>query len=162
MPRNPKYPLEALREHRARGVDAATAELGAAVRAREVAEAAKLRAEEERARAEARARAVRENEAVRLRNGELKVVDLVRAGDWDKGAQHEIAELSRAVDRAEMRASEARAAERTARDELARRKADRDVVAKDEARFVERLVRDREAAEEDAADEVFAARRREG
>jgi hypothetical protein len=162
MPRNPKYPLEALREHRDRNVEAATSQLGEAIRVRESAGEAKERAETERARAEARAAAVRNDEAARLANGDLRVEDLARAQAWEHGASAEFDDLGRAVERAEGRLVAARDAETGARAALAQKKADLDVVAKDEARFDERTRRAREAAEEEAADEVFAARRREG
>jgi hypothetical protein len=162
MPRNPKYPLEPLREHRDRGVDAATAELGDAIRARESAEAAQRAAEQEKRDAEARAAAVRADEASRLERGELRAVDLARANAWEVGAAAEIGGLANAVANAEARTGDAREAESGARAELAQKKADRDVVAKDEARFHDRARRARDAAEEEAADEAYAGRRRDG
>jgi hypothetical protein len=162
MPRNPKYPLEPLREHRDRKVDAATAQLGDAVRARAAAAGAKRRAEQERLEAEARAAAVREDEAQKLANGELRVADLARAQAWEHAASVEIEDLGRAIERADGHLAAARDTEVHARDELARKKADLDVVAKDEARFDAGVRRAREGAEEEAADEAFAARRREG
>jgi hypothetical protein len=160
MPRNPKYPLEALREHRDRNVDAATSQLGDAIRVREAAGDAKRSSEAERQEAEARANAVRGDEAARLANGELRVEDLARAQAWEHGATAELEDLGRAVHRAEGRLVAAQEAEATARTVLSQNKADRDVVAKDEARFDERTRRAHEAAEEEAVDEVFAARAR--
>src|SRR4051812_13466825 len=136
MPRNPKYPLEPLREHRDRNVDAATAQLANAVRAREAAEEAKRSAEEERQQADARAAAVRQDEAVLLAGGELRVADLARAQAWEHAATVELADLGRVVARASADASAACDAEGDARAELARKKADLDVVTKDKARFV--------------------------
>lgn len=162
MPRNSKYPLEPLREHRDRKVEAATSQLGDAVRAREAADDAKRRAEQERVDAEARAAAVRQDEADRLEKGELCVADLARAQAWEYAASVEASELGRAIDRAEGRLAEARTAEGEARADLAQKKADLDVVAKDEARFDAGIRRAREAAEEEAAEEAFAARRRNG
>lgn len=162
MPRNPKYPLEPLREHRDRKVDAATAELGDAVRARESAAHVKRRAEEARREAEARAAAVRDDEAQKLANGELRVADLARAQAWEHAASAEIDDLERAIDRADGNLAAAHDAEAQARAELAQKKADLDVVTKDQARFAAGVRRAREGAEEEAADEAFAARRREG
>ncbi|MBX3193447.1 MAG: hypothetical protein KF819_41075 [Labilithrix sp.] len=156
MPRTPKYPLEQLREHRDRRVDAATAELGQAVRSREAAEEAKRRADRERDDAEARAAAVRSAEADRLASGELRAVDLARAEAWEHAARGEIAALAGAADRAEGQRRDADDAEVRARGALAQTKAERDVVAKDEARFVDRVRREHEAKEEEAAEEVFA------
>ena len=162
MPRNPKYPLEHLREHRHRNVDAATARLGDAVRAREVADEAKRRADEQRDEAASRASAVRSEEAARLMTGDLRVADLARANAWEHAASAEIADLRRAVGRAEGLLTSAHGAEGEAKAALAHQKADLDVVAKDEARFDARVRAAGEAAEEEAADEAFAARRREG
>jgi hypothetical protein len=162
MPRNPKYPLQPLREHRDRLVDAATLQLGDAVRAREAAAETKRRAEQERLEAEARAAAVRHDEAERLANGALRVADLARAQAWEHAASAEAAELGGAVARAGAHLATARDAELQARAELAQKKADLDVVAKDEARFDAGARRERDVAEEAAAEEGFAARRREG
>jgi hypothetical protein len=162
MPRNPKYPLEPLREHRDRHVDAATSHLGETVRARESAAAAKQRAELERNEAESRAQAVREDEATRLASGELRVADLAHAQAWEHAASAEMDGYARAIERADGHLAAAHDAELQARTELAAKKADLDVVAKDEARFDARLKSARESAEEEAADEAFAARRRQG
>ena len=161
MPRNPKYPLEPLREHRDRKVDAATAQLGEAVRTREAADEARARAEQERGAAEARSAAVRQDEADLLAKGELCVADLARAEAWEHAASAEMADLGRSVARAEDHLLAARNAEVQARGELAQKKADLDVVAKDEARFDAGVRRARDAAEEESAEEAFAARRRE-
>lgn len=159
MPRNPKYPLEPLREHRDRKVDAATSQLGDAVRAREAAADARKRAEHNRLGAEARAAVIRQDEADRLANGELRAADLARAQAWEHAASAEAAELARAVGHADDRLSAAHQGEVAARTDLAQKKADLDVVAKDEARFDAGIRRARDAAEEEAADEAFAARR---
>jgi colicin import membrane protein len=159
MPRNPKYPLEPLREHRDRKVDAAALQLGEAVRAREGADAARMRAEQQSREAERRAAAVRLDEAERLAKGELCVADLARAQAWEHAASAEALELGRAVDRAVGLLAASRDAEEQARAELAQKKADLDVVAKDEARFDAEARRAREGAEEEAAEEAFAARR---
>ena len=160
MPRNPKYPLEPLREHRDRHVDAATVQLGDAVRAREAADGAKRRAEDERRAAEARAARVREEEAARLASGELSVADLARAQAWEHAAGAELDELSRAIARANGTLAAAHDAEAHARATLAQKKADLDVVVKDQARFDAGERKVREGAEEEAAEEVFAARRK--
>jgi len=157
MPRNPKYPLAPLREHRDRKVEAAMAELGGAVRTREGADEAKRAAERERLAAEARAGAVRANEAARLARGELRAGDLAHGQAWEYGARSQIAELADAEGRAAERLTAARAAEGAARRELAQKKADLDVVAKDQGRFDDKVRRTRDAAEEEAAEEVFLA-----
>lgn len=160
MPRNSKYPLEPLREHRDRHVDGATVQLGDAVRAREAADDAKRCAEEERRDAAHRAESVRSDEAERLANGELRVADLARAQAWEHGASAEMDDLGRAIERADGRLAAAHGAEHEARAALAQKKADLDVVAKDEARFDAGVRKAREAGEEEAAEEAFAARRK--
>jgi hypothetical protein len=162
MPRSPKYPLEPLLEHRERKVDDATAELGAAVRARETAEDAKRRAQRERAAAEERAVQVRAEEAERLAKGELRAADLATAQQWELGVRHAITDLARIEATAGVRAEDARAAEDNARAELARQKADRDVVAKDRARFADDRRRDAEAAEEENAEDAHRAGAKRG
>ena len=161
MARPPKYPLEPLLEHRERRVDDATAELGDAVRAREAAEAAKARAEAARREEEERAARLRAAEAALLAQGELRAVDLARAQAWEHAEQRTIEELAGAERRATEHAGTARATEDEARIELAKKKADRDVVAKDEARFLDKQRRDREAREEEAAEEAWGGGRKD-
>lgn len=159
MARSSKYPLEPLLQHRERKVDDATAELGDAVRAREDAEEAKRRAERAKQEAEERAARVRAEEAERLERGELRAGDLAAAGQWEVGVRHAIADLARVEGQAGARAEEARTAEDEARAALAREKADRDVVAKDRARFTDKVRRVSEAAEEESAEEAHRGRR---
>ncbi len=161
MARPPKYPLEPLLEHRERGVDAATAELGDAVRAREAAEKAKALAEAARREEEDRAAQVRAAEAALLARGELRAVDLARAQAWEHAEQRTLEELGAAERRAAEHAGHALTAEERARMDLAQKKADRDVVAKDEARFVDRQRREREAREEEAAEEAWGGGRKD-
>ncbi|MDB4945795.1 MAG: hypothetical protein JWP97_5329 [Labilithrix sp.] len=158
MARNPKYPLASVREHREHKVEAATAELGSAVRARETAAEQKLAAQREREAAAERAAAVQRAEADKLARGELSVADLVRASAWQFAADSEIAGLDRAVDQASARLGERRSAEDEARAALAARKADADVVAKDQAKFEAAARQKQNAAEEEAAEEVYLAR----
>jgi murein hydrolase activator len=155
----PKYPLKPLLEHRERKVDDATAELGQAVRARESAEDAKRRAEEERKAAEAKAQAIRESEAQKLANGELSVADLARADAWSIAAHNEKQRLDGLVKNADGKVADARSAEATKRGDLAKSKADHDVVAKDEERFVDRSKKKALAAEEEGAEEAYRGRR---
>ncbi|MBX3226138.1 MAG: hypothetical protein KIT84_28805 [Labilithrix sp.] len=152
---SPKYPLKPLLEHRERAARDRTAELGGAVRARETAELAKERAEATKREAESADAAVRAEEADLLDQGELRAVDLARGQAWEIGAQARLADLTRTVDVAGRRAVEARTAEDGARTELAGALADRDVVAKDEARFRARHEKKVLAAEEEQAEEAF-------
>lgn len=161
MPRPPKYPLEPLLEHRERRVEDATAELGDAVRARESAEAAKARAEAERRAEEELAERTRAAETDLLARGELRAVDLARAQAWEHAEQARLRELAAAEGRASTVVDAARGAEQDARAALAQKKADRDVVAKDEARFVETRKREQEAREEEAAEEAWGGGRKD-
>ena len=152
---SPKYPLKPLLEQRERNVDEATAELGGAIRGREAADAARLRAEKERRDEEERADRVRREEAERLARGELRAADLAHAQAWEVGAHAQMRQLERAVTVAEETAERARDGEHAARMQLARTMADRDVVAKDKARFEDRLKKRALAAEEEAAEEAY-------
>lgn len=152
---SPKYPLKPLREHRERQVDDATAELGAAVRARAAADAARTRARIAQNQAEDSAARVKADETERLARGESSVADLARAQAWEFGARAQIDQLTRAVHAAEEKLEGARGEETEARLELARKMADRDVVVKDEGRFEDRLRKRALAAEEEAAEEAF-------
>jgi hypothetical protein len=150
-----KYPLRPLLEHRERKVDDATAELGDAVRAREAAEDAHRKAEAQRMQAEAQAARVKLEEAERLARGELRAADLARGEAWEIGARAQIGQLTRVEATAEQKTVEARDEEVQARAELAKKMADRDVVAKDESRFEQALKKRAESAEEEAAEEAL-------
>lgn len=152
---SPKYPLKPLLEHRARKVDESTAQLGAAVRAREAADEARARAEAVRRDALERAAKAREEEAARLARGELCALDLARGGAWEIGVQARVEQLTNARDAADDEARAARESEALARVGLAHDMADRDVVAKDEARFRERAAKRALEVEEEAAEEAY-------
>jgi hypothetical protein len=155
-----KYPLKPLLEHRENKALQATEELGRAVHGRQAAEAERERAEERRKAAAAQIDEVRREESDRLVRGELRAVDLSRADAWAMEATSRLDDLSRAEAVATERASAAQATESFARTVLAKKSAERDVVAKDEERFVLREQARALAAEEEAAADVVAARRR--
>ncbi len=157
--RKAKYPLESLREVREAKVDDATAALGTAVTAREAAEleragAAALRVEQQIAAEEQR---VRERRA--LDEGQLTVLDLARKEAWEFGVSGQAAKLVLAEEQAKSRQDEARLAEVYARDALAAKKADADVVAKDKARFVEQQQKRALSHEEEMAEEAWRPKR---
>jgi hypothetical protein len=156
----PKYPLKPVLEHRERAVDDRTAELGGAVGVREAADASKERASAARKSAESEAEAVRDAERSLLKEGTLSVADLARGHAWEIGAQSRIASLANVENVAVEKQSGARSAEAAARDSLAQAMADRDVVAKDEARFVERAKKKQLAAEEEQAEEAYRGGRK--
>jgi hypothetical protein len=159
--RPPKYPLEPLLEHRERSVEGATAELGDAVRTREAAEVERARVEAERRAEEARAAGILAAEEALLAKGELRAVDLANAEAWKHAEQGRLDDLAAAEGRAASAVDSARSAERDARAALARKKADRDVVAKDEARFIDARKREQEARDEEAAEEAWGGGRKD-
>lgn len=154
----PKYPLEPLLQDRRRKVDGAAEELGDSIRAREAAEARRASAEAAQARAVAEAAQVRAAEAERLLAGQLRAADLAHGAAWAVASAAEIAQLDAKTERAASGERDARSAEDAARLALAERMAERDVVAKDEERFVERTRKKALSAEEEAAEEVMQAR----
>lgn len=151
----PKYPLKPLLEHRARQVDEATSELGRAIHAREVAEDAKLRAEATKEEVASQHAKLRSEEGEALDRGELTVADLARADAWAVAAAEEMSRLDQAVTTSSTRARDASAEESERRSQLAKSMADRDVVAKDETRFVERMKKKALLSEEEAAEEAY-------
>jgi hypothetical protein len=151
----PKYPLQPLLEHRERAVDDRTAELGGAVRAREEADRARSAAAASQLAAEDEAAATRAAERAMLAEGVLRAGDLARGQAWEIGAQARIADLARVTASAEARAGEAQRGEDAARGELAHAMADRDVVAKDETRFQQKVAKKLAAAEEEQAEEAY-------
>jgi hypothetical protein len=94
-----------------------------------------------------------------LAEGELRVADLACREAWEVAVAKEMAELDHVVARTSAELDAATKAETAARDELARKKADRDVVARDEARFTDRTRRAAEAADEEEAAEAWRDRR---
>ena len=115
----------------------------------------RARAERMRRDAEEAAARVKAEEAERLARGELCVVDLARGEAWGYASAAQIVQLTRAVDTAAAKVAGAREGEDGARHVLAQTMADRDVVAKDRARFDERTKKRVVEAEEEAAEEAF-------
>lgn len=163
MPSPSGYPLSPLLAHRERLVEEAESTLARAVQGREAADRAETSARAERRAAEERAQAIRAEEAARVARGEARAVDLARVTAWEQAEAKRMSELEGRVEEAVRAALRAREAEEAARAVLATRSADRDVVAKDEAKFLESKARAAEArAEEDAAEAWGAPRGRAG
>lgn len=150
-----KYPLDPLVKLREQHVEEATRELGAAVRAREVAEHRTRAAKDEERRAEERAKTVRQGEQAKLEAGQLTVADLQRADAWAFAAAEEKRVLEAQVQRAAEAEAEARSGETRQRDVVASRKADAEVVEKDKAKWTERTRKDALAKEEEEATEAW-------
>lgn len=155
--RQPKYALEPLVQLRTREVDDASRALGHAVRVREDAQRERRRAEGEEAHHEAEVRASRESEDAALVRGDLRAVDLMRADAWEVRVRAEHGALADRVASAAGMEQVRTDAERAARDGLARRLADAEVVERDRSRFLSRQKLEGEAREDEAAEEIFGA-----
>jgi hypothetical protein len=157
--RRPKYPLEPLVELRDRRVDQAAVGLAGAIGQREQAERGRRAAEAVRDAHDVQADEVRAAEADALAQGALRASDLANAGAWEVRVAAERAALVSHVERAQGAEHRAREGEQVARDEVAARRADAGVVAKDQVRWAEQQRRRFEAKEEEAASEVWRPKR---
>jgi hypothetical protein len=157
--RGRKYPLESLENLRQEKVDGATRALASAVRGKAQAQARRAQVEEERRRTEHEAQATRERERNALERGELSAADLMRAGAWEVRAKAEAEEQARRVVRAEEADAAAEVALEGARSNLAQRKSDADVIAKDRAKWRDRVKKGEEKAEEEVAEEAWRPKR---
>jgi hypothetical protein len=101
---------------------------------------------------------MRAEEHARVARGEARAVDLAQAQAWEVAEAAAMSALGRRAAEAHAGTLAARAAEDGARTALAGRKADRDVVAKDEAKFARARVRAAEAREDEEAADVFGGR----
>ena len=156
--RTPKYPLELVRELRKKGADEAGRALAAAAREREAAERRVQDAELKSDAHAARARRVRSAERQALARGELSVADLSRADCWEARIKNEKGVLSGELVEARTDEGSAQAAEQSAREEYAARKAGSDLVAEHRVRWNGELHKRREADEEEACSEAWLAR----
>jgi hypothetical protein len=157
--RRPQYPLQPLANVRERQVDDAVRGLATAVAQREGA-ARRVRAAQRAAESHAAAvDGVKRAERAALGRGELTAADLAHAHAWELRTDAERAALAADQERARAAESAASEAESRSREELARRRADADVVAKDRARW-ETVQRKRaDAKEEEAMAEAFRPKR---
>jgi hypothetical protein len=153
--RPPKYPLEPLADLRDKKVGEASLELAKAVCTRDAAQRKKLTSERNRdAHGEAAAR-VRSAEAEALARGELRVADLAQADAWEGRVAAERQALASDLVRASAEEAGARVAQERAFDEVASRKAEAQLVAKDRARWQEVLRKRVDAKEEEASAEAW-------
>jgi hypothetical protein len=157
--RRPQYPLEPLANVRERQVDDAVRGLASAVSQREAA-VSRARAVERAAEShEAAVDGVKRAEREAFGRGELTAADLAHAHAWESRMEAERAALAVEQERARAAETAASEAEDRSREELARRRADADVVAKDRARW-ETVQRKRDdAKEEEAMAEAFRTKR---
>jgi len=157
--RRPRYPLEPLADLRARKVEGAVQGLAKAVAEREQAEQARLAREQARVAQEARDARVAQEERDALERGELNAADLARAHAWQLRSEAEHAALTSAVDQAREVEAGAVKGEGQAREQVAARRADADVVDKDRARWTAAERKRADAKEEEAMTEAFRPRR---
>ena len=151
--RPPKYALEPLAQLRDRKVDEAARALAGAVGEREAAEVERARAEQARAGHERAVRGACADEQQALERGELTAADLARADAWQIRVAAERASHDASLARARDVEGRARAKEQGAREQVASRRADAEVVANDRARWQEEQRKRAEARDEEAAAE---------
>jgi hypothetical protein len=157
--RRPQYPLEPLAYVRERQVDDAVRGLANAVSQREAA-ARRARVVEQAAESLAAAiDGVKRAEREALGRGELRAADLAHAHAWELRMEAERAALAAEGERARAAESAAAETELQSREELARRQADADVVAKDRARWEAVHQKRADAKEEESMAEAFRPKR---
>jgi hypothetical protein len=154
-----KYPLDSLVGVRKRRQDAATRDVGVAIREREAAERQRCAAEEERARHVSEARAVQTEEARALARGERSVLDLQRQGAWQARVDLEADERAHKVARARQREEASVTAEAGAKVVAATAEAETKVVTRHREAWSLAEERAREAAAEEAATEAWRPKR---
>jgi len=157
--RRPQYPLEPLVDVRERQVDDAVRGLASAVSLREAA-ATRARAIEQAAESHAAGvDRVKQAERDALGRGELRAADLAHAHAWELRMEAERAALAAEGERARAAEKAAGETELRSREELALRRADADVVAKDRARWEAVQQKRAEAKEEESMAEAFRPKR---
>jgi hypothetical protein len=157
--RPPRYALEPVAKLRDAKVDEAACSLAAAVTEREAAERACRAAEARREAHEAAAARARAVEREALDRGELCVGDLARADGWEVRVAAQGSALTADVERAGAAESRAREAEQQAQRQVAERRADAEVIARDRARWEDGVRRRIEAKEEEEAAEAYRRER---
>jgi hypothetical protein len=157
--RRPQYPLEPLADVRDRRVDDAVRGLATAVSQRE-ATARHARAVEQAAESHAvGVDRVKRAEREALGRGDLRAADLAHAHAWELRVEAERAALAVEEQRAHAAERAAGEAELRSREELARRRADAEVVAKDRARWEAAQRKRADAKEEESMAEAFRPKR---
>lgn len=152
-----RYPLEPLQRLRADEVSAKERDFAEAAQGRASAEEERRRRERVHADYAGRMEAEIDRERALLEAGELSVEDLNRQASWRIRAESEKAAL---LDKAsEARELEAKARENEAEKllELAKKKAEAEIVEKHHANWERARLRAMEAQEEEAAEEIHAA-----
>ena len=154
-----RYPLDTLAKQRARNVEGAVQGLAQAIAGRERAEAQRQQRQAQQAAHEAQAARIVRAEREGLERGELTAADLACAHAWGLRAEAERVALKAEVDRAAATEQQARGTEGIARDQVAARRADAEVVEKDRARWTAEARKRALAKEEEAMAEAFRTKR---
>ncbi|HEX8792820.1 MAG TPA: hypothetical protein VF765_17865 [Polyangiaceae bacterium] len=157
--RRPQYPLEPLADVRERQVDDAVRGLATAVSQREAAARRTVALEQAAASHADAVEGVKQAERDALGRGELTAADLAHAHAWELRMQAERAALVAEQERARAAETAAGVAEDRSREELAWRRGDADVVAKDRARWEAGQRKRADAKEEEAMAEAFRLKR---
>jgi hypothetical protein len=156
--RPPKYSLELVLELREKKVDESARAFVAAAHDREVAEN-RRRSSQQRCEAHTtEADRARKMEQDALARGDLTAADLSRAASWEVRVAHESRTLARELSGALAGEASARAAEGRARQEVASRKAESELVVNHRERWREGLQKRKEAREEEAYSEAWRPR----
>jgi colicin import membrane protein len=157
--RKPKYPLESALRVREQKVDRAAQELAEKARAREDAEAKTRSSEEARRAGEAKSDALRSHEEGALLRGELRAADLMRGDAWEIRAHAEQDELKKREEMARANEDAARSVEDGARVRVGERRADANVIARDQEKWEGAQKKVRDAKDEEGAVEAWRPRR---
>jgi len=150
-----RYPLDPLARLREKQVGDAAKLLSDAVRTRHDAELREGTALVQRDDAAEEMRTLEDRERGALARGELRAQDLAQAAAWGARVGAERQELERRLAKAADGTKAAQGLERTARDQVARARADAEVVERDRARWADAGRKKDEAAEEETAAEAF-------
>jgi hypothetical protein len=153
--RPPKYPLEPLAGLREKKADAAVSELAEAARKRMAAEAKRRAAQQRVETHDLAAERVRGGEREALARGELRVLDLARANDWEMQMAAQRGSLASALSGARLDEVDAGSREDRARRQVASTKAEAQVVVNDRQRWRETRHKHEEANEEEASSEAW-------
>jgi hypothetical protein len=151
----PKYPIEPLSRVRLKKVDDATRTLADAIHTRLDAAVKAEQATAARREHEAKAEVLRAAERGALEQGALTASDLARADAWAARAAAEQAALVRGEADARATETKAKGEESTARDGVAARKADVNVIDKHHERWRDALAKARDAKEEEENGEAW-------
>ncbi len=155
----PKYPLSSLESLREREVETRTRELAEAQLAAQRAEARAAEAKGQRERFEATTEAERTEMQARLESGAARVADMAHATAWRQRRTDERAAHAGREDVATGNAKSKRSEVQTAQRDLGEARARAKAVKRHHDQWREAKQRKTEAAEEEAAEDVWAATR---